>query len=61
MNEAFSDMAGEAAEYFLRGSNDWRIGYDVFKKGDKALRYMYNPELDGKSVGDYSKYYNGAY
>ena len=54
-------MAGEAAEYFLRGSNDWQIGYDIIKKSDKAMRYMYLPELDGKSVSDYSKYFEGAY
>ena len=54
-------MAGEAAEFFLRGSNDWRIGYDIIKKSDKAMRYMYHPELDGKSVSDYSKYFEGAY
>ena len=31
MNEAFSHMAGEATEYFLRNKNDWKIGYDIFK------------------------------
>ena len=49
MNEAFSDMAGEAAEYFVRGSNDWKVGYDIFK-GSGALRYMNNPPLDGASI-----------
>ena len=36
MNEAFSDMAGEAAEYYVRGSNDWKVGADIFK-GNGAL------------------------
>ena len=49
MNEAFSDMAGEAAEYFVRGSNDWKVGYDIFK-GSGALRYMNNPPQDGASI-----------
>ncbi|MCJ8271231.1 MAG: M4 family metallopeptidase, partial [Psychrosphaera sp.] len=26
MNEAFSDMSGEAAEFFMNGSNDWMVG-----------------------------------
>ena len=26
MNEAYSDMAGEAAEYFMNGSNDFLVG-----------------------------------
>ena len=49
MNEAFSDMAGEAAEYFMRGSNDWLVGADIFK-GNGALRYMNNPPQDGSSI-----------
>ena len=49
MNEAYSDMAGEAAEYYMRGSNDWQVGADIFK-GTGALRYMNNPPLDGSSI-----------
>ena len=49
MNEAFSDMAGEAAEYYVRGSNDWKVGADIFK-GTGALRYMSNPTQDGSSI-----------
>ena len=49
MNEAYSDMAGEAAEYYMRGSNDWKVGADIFK-GTGALRYMNNPPLDGSSI-----------
>ena len=33
-----SDMAGEAAEFYMRGKNDFLIGYDI-KKGSGALRY----------------------
>lgn len=36
MNEAFSDMAGEAAEYYDRGSNDWLVGAEIIKKRHRA-------------------------
>ncbi|MCB1048991.1 MAG: M4 family metallopeptidase [Acidobacteria bacterium] len=58
INEAFSDMAGEAAEFFMRGSNDWKVGADIFK-GNGSLRYMNNPPLDGNSIDNASQYYNG--
>ncbi|MHA6492405.1 M4 family metallopeptidase [Pseudomonas borbori] len=58
INEAFSDMAGEAAEYYMRGSNDWKVGYDIFK-GDGALRYMADPTRDGESIGHATDYYRG--
>ncbi len=46
MNEAFSDMAAQAAEYYMTQNNDWLIGANVFKKKDRALRYMNNPMED---------------
>lgn len=49
MNEAFSDMAGEAAENFMNGSNDWMVGEQIFK-GNGALRYMDDPTRDGRSI-----------
>ncbi|UMR32310.1 M4 family metallopeptidase [Massilia sp. MB5] len=49
MNEAFSDMAGEAAEYHARGSNDFLVGAEVVKNGT-AMRDMRRPSADGKSV-----------
>ncbi|MGM9515123.1 M4 family metallopeptidase [Roseateles sp. DB2] len=55
MNEAFSDMAGEAAEYYDRGSNDWLVGADIFK-GSGALRYMDDPTKDGRSINHASRY-----
>jgi len=58
LNEAFSDMAGEAAEYFMTGSNDWKVGEQIFK-GNGALRYMDDPTLDGKSIGHQSNYSSG--
>ena len=58
MNEAYSDMAGEAAENFMRGSNDWQVGADIFK-GNGALRYMNNPPLDNRSIGHADDYTSG--
>jgi Zn-dependent metalloprotease len=59
MNEAYSDIAGEAAEYFDRGSADFLVGRDIVKTsagiGD-ALRYMCNPPQDGGSIDNASKY-----
>ncbi|XQF91796.1 M4 family metallopeptidase (plasmid) [Pseudoalteromonas espejiana] len=49
LNEAFSDMAGEAAEFYMKGTNDWLVGKDIFK-GNGALRYMNNPTQDGRSI-----------
>lgn len=49
INESFSDMAGEAAENYMRGSNDFAVGADIFKASG-ALRYMDNPTLDGRSI-----------
>lgn len=55
INEAFSDMAGEAAEFFARGSNDFLVGGEIAKKRD-ALRYMSDPPKDGISIDHVSKY-----
>jgi Zn-dependent metalloprotease len=58
INEAYSDIAGEAAEYFMHGSNDFLVGADIFKSSG-ALRYMDDPPRDGNSIGHASDYYNG--
>lgn len=58
MNEAFSDMAGEAAEYFMKQQNDWRVGYDIFK-GAGSLRYMDDPTQDGYSIDHAADYHEG--
>lgn len=55
MNEAFSDMAGEAAESYMKGTNDFLVGADIFK-GAGALRYMANPPQDGRSIDHASKF-----
>ncbi|WP_431263160.1 M4 family metallopeptidase [Roseateles chitinivorans] len=59
MNEAFSDMAGEAAEYYRNnGSNDWLVGAQIFK-GSGALRYFDDPTRDGSSIGNAADYRSG--
>ncbi len=58
INEAFSDMAGEAAEYYMNGSNDWLVGAQIFK-GTGALRYMNNPPADGSSIDNAANYTSG--
>jgi vibriolysin len=55
MNEAFSDMGGEATEYFWKGSNDFLVGPEIFK-GTGALRYMANPTQDGRSIDNAANY-----
>lgn len=58
MNEAFSDMAGETAEYYMKGRNDWKVGFDI-TKGTGALRYMDDPTKDGRSIGHAADYRSG--
>jgi len=58
INEAFSDMAGEAAEYYMNGSNDFLVGAQIFK-GSGALRYMNNPPADGRSIDNAANYTSG--
>ena len=48
-------MAGEAAENYMKGTNDFQVGAEIFKASG-ALRYMYNPPLDGGSIDNASKY-----
>ncbi|MGC9553169.1 M4 family metallopeptidase [Vibrio metoecus] len=58
INEAYSDIAGEAAEYFMRGSVDWVVGADIFKSSG-GLRYFDQPSRDGRSIDHASQYYSG--
>ena len=49
INEAFSDMASQAAEYYVYGKATWHVGADVLKsKG--ALRWFQHPSRDGVSI-----------
>ena len=63
MNEAFSDMAAQAAEYYSLGKNTWSIGSEIMKEdsGYDALRYMDLPSRDGESIDTADEYYGGLY
>ena len=58
MNEAFSDMAGEAVKYYDRGSNDFLVGAEMVKPalGMPFLRDMCTPSNDGGSIDNASQY-----
>ena len=38
MNEAYSDIAGDAAEHFMKGKVDCMFGHDIMKGSGRALR-----------------------
>eukprot|EP01084_Bolivina_argentea_P273863 466623_1 len=56
INEAYSDLVGEVTEYFIRGDTDWQYGYDIIKNPNGAVKYMYDPPLDGKSIDHINDY-----
>jgi vibriolysin len=58
INEAFSDMGGEATEYYWKGTNDFLVGAEIFKSTG-ALRYMCNPTQDGHSIDNAANYTSG--
>ena len=58
INEAFSDIAGEAGEYYWKGEVDWFVGGDIMKTAD-GLRFFETPSNDGVSIDHYDDYYNG--
>lgn len=61
MNEAFSDMAAQAAEFYSVGKVSWQIGPEIMKEdsGYDALRYMDKPSRDGSSIDAADEYYGG--
>lgn len=58
INEAFSDMAGEALEFYVKGKADLICGDDISKNG-AMLRWMDDPTKDGNSIGHVKDYKNG--
>ncbi len=58
MNEAFSDMAAQAAEYYSVGKSSWTIGAEILKEesGYTALRFMDIPSRDGRSIDNAEQY-----
>ncbi len=57
LNEATSDIFGTMVEWHTNNPYDppdYLIGEKLFKTAGKALRYMYKPSLDGRSVDCWS-------
>jgi pseudolysin len=46
LNEAFSDMAAQALEFYATKHNSWQIGGEITKAPDSVLRYMDEPTKD---------------
>lgn len=61
MNEAFSDMAAQVAEYYSRGTSSWLIGSEIMKEssGWSALRFLEKPSRDGVSIDRADQYRRG--
>lgn len=59
INESFSDIAGETAEFYIKGHNDWQVGYGVTPIGRDGIRYFDKPSKDGRSIEYASDYYDG--
>lgn len=61
MNEAFSDMAAQAAEYYVNKKNSWLIGNDILKSSStmQAVRFMRTPSLDGRSIDTAARFREG--
>ncbi len=60
INEAFSDMAGETAEYFMQSQigkdNDWLVGAGVIKGLDVPYVILKNTSQDGQSIENAKDY-----
>ena len=59
INEAFSDMASQAAEFYSENKSSWQIGYKVTRdpvNNGGPLRYMDHPEKDGHSIANAKDY-----
>ncbi len=61
MNESFSDMAAQAAEFYSSGKTSWTIGHEIMKEGTgmEVLRYMDIPSRDGHSIDRANQFQNG--
>lgn len=55
IDESFSDITAEAAEFFVLGANDALFGEDIVKAAG-AYRYLANPTLNGTSIDHASNY-----
>ena len=61
MNESFSDMAAQAAEFYSMKKSSWMIGSEIVKEGSgyEALRFMDLPSRDDGSIDTADEYYDG--
>ena len=62
IDESFSDMAAQAAEYYAFGKNSWKIGAEIIKAGigfPESLRYFDKPSRDGRSIDSADQFYSG--
>jgi Zn-dependent metalloprotease len=53
LNEATSDIFATMVEFRANNATDvadWTIGEEMYLHGGRALRYMYKPSLDGRSL-----------
>jgi Zn-dependent metalloprotease len=50
LDEAYSDLAGEAFELYATGTYDLRAGADASKIQSERIRYMCNQNKDGESI-----------
>ncbi|OWF35651.1 uncharacterized protein LOC110442673 [Mizuhopecten yessoensis] len=57
LNEAFSDILGEATEEYIDSRSDMFVGLDI-NKGE-IMRHFREPELDGSSPGNVDGYHSG--
>jgi pseudolysin/vibriolysin len=59
MNESFSDVAGQIAEFYAEGdSADWMHSHDSIMAD--ALRWLCDPPMDGNSIDDASDFTTGT-
>jgi vibriolysin len=65
LSESFSDVAGVAVSYFLNGRYStepgFRIGADVVRGGEGALRDLCEPRRDGRSIDHADDYRPGMF
>jgi pseudolysin len=58
INESFSDIAGEAAEFYWKGEVDWAVSADILKTRD-GLRFFKEPTQDNVSIAHFDHYLEG--
>jgi len=46
LNESFSDMASEAAEFYAYGKAKWLLGWEIPKADGEVIRYIDKPSKD---------------